>query len=66
MHFLKIGKYVDLINSNGTDEFVNIFKNLHETGALKELYLKGTGIKNIYNKLNVGPAWESNKLQCDS
>ena len=66
MHFLKIGKYVNLETGNGTDEFVNIFKNLHTTGVLKELYLRGTGIKNIYNKLNVSPAWESNKLQCDS
>ena len=66
MHFLQIGKYVDLATGDGTEFFVNIFKNLHETGTLKELYLKGTGIKNIYNKLNVSPAWESNKLQCDS
>ena len=66
MHFLKIGKYVNLATGDGTDDFVNIFKNLHTTGNLKELYLKGTGIKNIYDKLNVEPAWGSNKLQCDS
>ena len=66
MHFLKVGSYVDLATKNGRDEFVNIFKDLHSAGALTELYLKGTGIKNIYDKLNVTPAWGSNKLQCDS
>ena len=46
---------------------MKIFKNLHENGNLTELYLKGTGIKNIDSKLrNVAPTWENGKLTCDS
>ena len=65
MHFLKTGKYVNLVDKSATDTFVNIFKDLHSSGNLKELYLKGTGIKNIDSKLrNISPAWTA--LQCDS
>lgn len=57
---------MDLSNENAKDTFVDIFKNLHENGSLMELYLNGTGIKNIYEKLiNVPPVWGNSKLLCD-
>ena len=64
--------YVDLATGNGTDTFVDIFKNLHQSGHLTELYLTGTGIKNIRQRLESGGSWgllsdnKTQKLQCDS
>lgn len=57
-------RYVDIGTKEGLDSFVNIFKNLHESGELNELYLNGTGIKNIKSKLeNSGKVWTA--LSCD-
>ena len=65
MRFLKTGTYVNLADKSATEAFVNVFKTLHSSGKLKELYLKGTGITNIDSKLrNISPAWTA--LQCDS
>ena len=63
---------MNLVDGSPKDTFVDIFKNLHANGHLTELYLTGTGIKNIDSKLrSVPPAWGVNsdgtqKLQCDS
>ncbi len=68
----QISKYVNLSNSTGSDFFVDIFKDLHTNGVLKELYLKGTGIENIKDRLESGSLeWGVNSdgesaLQCDS
>ena len=63
---------MNLADKTGLDSFVDIFKTLHETGNLKELYLTGTGIKNIKAKLeSTSIPWGNNSeskpaLQCDS
>ena len=69
-----VSKYVDLSNRNGKEDFINIFLGLHTEHHLNELYLTGTGVQNIFKKLNVHPEWgkkglnssRNPALQCDS
>ncbi len=67
----KVDKYVNVGTGEGKDYFVNIFKNLHESGNLRELYLTETGVKNIRSRLEASGSWglnssQNSALQCDS